>query len=138
MGATPIVVCGSIALDRIMNFSGRYRDLIHKDKVHVLSLSVLLDKLEETPGGVGANIAYNLALLGERTELVGSVGGNAKAYINRLEELGVDISHVKFSKLATASFNVITDQEDNQIGGFYPGAMSDSKGLSLRPWSKSG
>lgn len=135
MKASPkLIICGSIAIDRIMNFNGRYRDVIHPDKLQVLSLSVLLDKLEETPGGVGANIAYNAALLGEQPVLLGAVGPNASAYMQRLAELGIDTSKVHYSQLATASFNVITDMDDNQVGGFYPGAMADAKSLNLAPW----
>jgi adenosine kinase len=130
-----LIVCGSIALDRIMDFSGRYRDLIRPDKLHVLSLSVLLDKMEETPGGVAANIAHSIAQLGERPVLLGSVGPDAFAYMKELKAAGIDTAHVHTSQLPTASFNVMTDSEDNQIGGFYPGAMSDSKSLSLKPWS---
>lgn len=129
-----LIVCGSIAIDRIMNFGGRYRDLIQPDKLHVLSLSVLLDKLEDTPGGIGANIAANLARLGDRPVLLGSVGKEAESYIDNLAALGIDVSHVHFSQLPTASFNVITDGEDSQVGGFYQGAMSDSDDLSLQPW----
>lgn len=133
--ATPkLILCGSIAIDRIMNFSGKYRDLIKPDKLHVLSVSVLLDKLEETPGGVAANIAYTLAGLGEQSVLLGSVGPNAAAYIERLGSLGIDTQHVHVSELPTASFNVMTDSEDNQIGGFYPGAMADADGLALQSW----
>ncbi len=117
-----------------MNFSGRYRDLIKPDKLHALSLSMLLDKLEDSPGGIGANIAANLALLGEEPVLLGSVGHDAKDYIKNLSDLGVDTAHVHFSRLPTASFNVITDSEDSQVGGFYQGAMSDSQSLSLKPW----
>jgi adenosine kinase len=134
MSQPQLVVCGSIAIDRIMNFSGRYRDLIKPDKLHALSLSTLLDKLEDSPGGIGANIAANLAVLGEKPVLLGSVGDDAKAYIKELSELGVDTSHVHFSQLPTASFNVITDSEDSQVGGFYQGAMSDSDSLSFQPW----
>lgn len=134
MSKPQLIVCGSIAIDRIMNFSGRYRDLIKPDKLHALSLSMLLDKLEDSPGGIGANIAANLARLGEQPILLGSVGADAKAYIKELEELGIDTSHVHFSDLPTASFNVITDSEDSQIGGFYQGAMSDSQSLSFKPW----
>lgn len=134
MGKPQIIISGSIAIDRIMNFSGRYRDVIKPDKLHVLSLSVLLDKLETSLGGIGANIAYGLALLGEKPVLLGSVGQDAKDYIAKLEAAGIDTSHVHFSELATASFNVITDSEGSQVGGFYPGAMSDSQDLSLVPW----
>ncbi len=62
-----LIICGSIALDRIMDFSGKYRDLIKPDKLHVLSLSVLLDKMEETPGGVAANIAQRHSPAGRTT-----------------------------------------------------------------------
>jgi len=134
MNKPQLIICGSIAIDRIMNFSGRYRDLIQPDKLHVLSLSVLLDKLEDTPGGIGANIAAGLARLGEKPVILGSVGHDAKAYIDELSKLGIDVSRVHFSQLPTPSFNVITDNEDSQVGGFYQGAMSDSDSLSLKPW----
>lgn len=135
MADTRIIISGSIALDRIMDFSGRYKELIRPDKLHVLSVSVLLDKMEDTPGGVGANIAYALARLGERPLLLGSVGPDAASYMERLAAAGVDTSRVHVSQKPTASFNVMTDSEDNQVGGFYPGAMSDSKALTLGPWA---
>jgi adenosine kinase len=131
---TPII-CGSIAIDRIMNFSGRYRDLIQPDKLHVLSLSVLVDSLEETPGGIGANIASCLAQLGERPVLLGAIGKEATEYVAELGKLGVDVTQVHHSRLPTASFSVMTDSDDNQVGGFYPGAMADAAKLSLAPWA---
>ncbi len=118
MEGTKLVICGSIAIDRIMNFSGRYRDLIKPDKLHALSLSTLLDKLENSVGGIAANVCYNLALLGDKPVLMGSVGADAKDYIERLAKAGIDTSAVHFSDLPTASFNVITDSEDSQVGGF--------------------
>lgn len=117
-----------------MNFGGHFTDLIEPTKIHSLSVSILLDRLEDTRGGIGANIAFNLALLGDRPNLLGSAGQTAKNYMAELEKLGVDVSHVHYSHLPTASFNVITDGGDRQVGGFYPGAMSDSDGLKLSPW----
>lgn len=131
---TSLIVSGSIAIDRIMNFDGCYKDLIKPEKVHVLSISVLLKELKNTHGGVGGNIVYSLALLGEKPTLVGSVGPDANLYINKLKNIGVNISEVFISQLNTASFNVITDLDDNQIAGFYPGAMSDTKSLSFKKW----
>ncbi len=131
----PLIICGSIALDRIMNFKGKYRDLIHPDRLHVLSISVLLDTLEKTPGGSGANIAYYAALLGDTPILFDSAGDDAKEYLADLTRVGVNTESVHISTLPTASFNVMTDMEDNQIGGFYPGAMSDAGSLSLKPWA---
>ena len=129
-----LVISGSIAVDRIMNFGGKYRDLIQEDKLHVLSVSVLLEKLEETNGGTGANIAYNYALLGGEPTLLGSIGNNTTQYLNDLESAGINTDHVHVSETATATFNVITDTEDNQVGGFYPGAMSDSDTLTFESW----
>lgn len=118
-----------------MNFNGKYKDLIHPEKLHVLSVSVFIDKLEATKGGIGANIAYNAAQLGDNPILLGSVGKDAVAYIEELKKAGVNTDFVFYSDLPTASFNVITDVDDNQIGGFYPGAMFDSKSLTLDSWA---
>jgi adenosine kinase len=135
MSKPVLILCGSIALDRIMNFSGSYKDLIRPDKLHVLSVSVLLDTLEETRGGVAANIAHNIALLGEQPVLLGSVGPDAAGYVKDLLNQGIDTTSIHISKMPTASFNVMTDRDDNQVGGFYPGAMADSNSLSLKPWA---
>lgn len=130
-----LIVCGSIAIDRIMTFDGKYRDLIQPDKLHTFSISMLLEKIELSRGGTGANIAYNLARLGEEPILLGSVGKDGQEYIGDLQREGVDTSCVHVSRhLPTASFNVINDSEDNQVGGFYPGAMADSQTLNLDGW----
>ncbi len=132
--SVPILVSGSIAIDRIMNFEGKYSDHINPDKLDSLSISIFLKELKDANGGVGANIAYSLALLGEEPFLVGSAGKDAVAYMEKLAHDGVNITHVFESELPTASFNVITDSDQNQVGGFYPGAMFDSDSLSFAPW----
>lgn len=130
-----LVVCGSIAIDRIMNFNGRYADVIQPDKIHILSISLLLDKLENSPGGIGPNIAYSLAKLGDRPVLIGSVGHDGESYVKQLAASGIDTTNVHYSDLPTASFNVITDSDGNQVGGFFQGAMSDSQAVSFKPWA---
>jgi adenosine kinase len=132
--APTIVISGSIAIDRIMGFEGRYSDHIHLKKLDSLSISIFLKELKDAYGGVGANIAYSLALLGEEPVLVGSVGKDALLYMEKLAHDGVNITHVYESALPTASFNVITDSDQNQVGGFYPGAMFDSSALTFAPW----
>lgn len=117
-----------------MNFSGHYKDLIQSDKLHVLSLSVLIDNLTNSRGGVAANIAYNLALLGEKPVILGSIGKDAGTYLSDLNALGIDTTHIHQSDLPTATYTVLTDSSDNQIGGFYPGAMADIGSLNLQPW----
>lgn len=134
----PIVISGSIAIDRIMSFGGRYRDHIQPEKLDSLSISIFLEQLQDAYGGVGANIAYSLALLGDEPILLGSAGKDAVVYLEKLAHDGVNIQHVHESDLPTASFNVMTDADQNQVGGFYPGAMFDSASLSLAPWKGSG
>lgn len=134
MNSTQLVVCGSIAIDRIMNFNGSYKNLIKPETIHVLSLSVFLNTIKDTQGGVAGNICYNLALLKEKPILMGSVGKDANKYISKLAKMGVNTKNVNYSNKQTASFNVITDADNNQIGGFYPGAMFDSSNLSFTPW----
>ncbi len=131
---SPIVVSGSIAIDRIMAFDGSYQDHIRPEKLDKLSISIFLKSLTDAHGGVGANIAYSLALLGDSPILLGSAGRDAIAYMEKLAHAGVNITHVHESILPTASFNVITDNDENQVGGFYPGAMFDAKSLSFEPW----
>jgi adenosine kinase len=128
-----LLLTGSIAIDRIMVFPGRFAELIQPDKVHALSISVLLDQLKDTRGGVAANIGYNLGLLGEHPILLGSVGDDEKAhgYMQALSELGVNIEHINYSHKPTATFTVMTDRDDCQVGGFYPGAMGDAATLSI-------
>lgn len=128
------MLVGSVSIDRIMNFRGKYRDLIAPEKLHVISVSILIDSLVHTRGGVAANIAYGLSLLGDTSVLLASVGTDGQEYIHTLASKGIDTSHIQMSDLPTSTFTVMTDIEDNQVGGFYPGAMSDSAGLSLETW----
>lgn len=131
-----LILTGSISIDRIMNFKDSYKNIIQPDKLHVLSLSVFIDKLTNSRGGVAANIAYNLALIGEKPILLASIGNDASDYLADMKKLGINCDYVHQSMLPTATFTVLTDKDDNQVGGFYPGAMSDSSSLNLKPWYK--
>ncbi|MGZ3300751.1 MAG: carbohydrate kinase family protein [Isosphaeraceae bacterium] len=127
-----IFVSGSIAYDYIMVFPGRFRDHILPDRMHVLSVSFLVDSLQRRRGGTAANIAYTLALLGERPVVVGTVGDDFGEYRNWLDNVGVDCSAIKvISGEHTASCFINTDLQDNQISAFYPGAMAQAATVSL-------
>jgi adenosine kinase len=127
-----VFVTGSIAYDYIMVFPGRFRDHILPDKMHVLSVSFLVDSLTRLRGGTGANISFNLGLLGEHPLLVGSVGDDFSEYRAWLEGHGVDCRTVKvIAGDHTASCFINTDLQDNQITAFYPGAMAHAASLSL-------
>jgi adenosine kinase len=127
-----IAVTGSLAYDYIMDFPGYFRDYILPEKLHMLSVSFLVDSLRRLRGGVAGNIAYNLALLGERPLLVSAAGHDFGEYRAWLESQGVDTSGVKeISGEFTASCFFNTDKDNNQIVAFYPGANGHDRTLSL-------
>ncbi|HET89470.1 MAG TPA: carbohydrate kinase family protein [Chloroflexi bacterium] len=127
-----IVVTGSIAYDYLMSFPGRFVEHLLPDQLHHISVSFLVDEMRRQRGGCAANIAYTLALLGERPRLMGTVGQDFGAYRSWLEAQGVDTSltHDELD-LFTASFFVNTDQDGNQIASFYTGAMTRARNLSF-------
>ncbi len=127
-----VIVTGSIATDTIMKYPGRFREHILNDQ-QKLSVSFLVEEKHMSRGGVGPNIAYTLALLGERPRLMGTAGQDFSDYRAWLEAHGVDTSlTVAFPDEFTATFTVITDVEENQIAGFHAGAMTRARELSLR------
>jgi len=128
-----VFVTGSIAFDYIMVFPGKFRDHILPEKMHILSVSFLVESLRRMRGGTAPNIAYNLALLGQKPTVVGTVGEDFAEYRSWLESRGVDTSGIKeIHNLFTASCIINTDLQDNQITAFYPGAMSHASTLSLK------
>ena len=129
-----IAVTGSIATDHLMTFPGKFTDQLIADKLDRVSLSFLVDELAIRRGGVAANIAFGLGVLGLRPLLVGSVGADFGDYRRWLEDHGVSTAGVRESLLKhTARFVCTTDTEGNQIGSFYAGAMSEDADIKLAP-----
>lgn len=127
-----IVVTGSLAYDYIMNFPGHFKDHILPDKVHMLSVSFLVDSMRRMRGGVAGNIAYTLALLGDRPLVVASAGQDFGEYRAWMERQGIDTTGIKLiDDEFTASCFINTDKANNQIVAFYTGAAARSKHLSL-------
>lgn len=127
-----IVVTGSLAYDYIMNFPGYFKDHILPDKVHMLTVSFLVDSMRRMRGGVAGNIAYTLALLGERPLVVATAGQDFGEYRALMEQNGIDASGIRLiDDEFTASCFINTDKANNQILAFYTGAMAQSKHLSL-------
>jgi adenosine kinase len=127
-----ILVTGSIAYDRIMNFPGHFKDNIMPDQIHNLNVSFFVNEFRESYGGTGGNIAYNLNLLKTNFTTWANVGEDFKNYKQWFLKNNIDISKIKvFEDQKTASAYIITDQTDNQIAGFFPGAMMES--ISLKP-----
>ncbi len=127
-----IICTGSIAYDYLMTFPGHFKDHILPDRLDSISLSFLVDSMVRQRGGVASNIAYNLALLGERPCLLATVGEDFEEYRKWLEDKGIDTGCTQvIPGLYTASFFVNTDLENNQIASFYPGAMAHAAEISL-------
>lgn len=127
-----IAVTGSIATDHLMRFPGRFVEQFIAGKMDRVSLSFLVDRLDIRRGGVAANIAFGLGVLGLRPLLVGAVGPDFDPYRAWLEEHGVDCTQVRVStRHQTARFVCTSDTDGNQIASFYPGAMSEDGDIEL-------
>jgi adenosine kinase len=134
-----IVVTGSIAYDYLMSFPGKFTEHFLPGHMDRVSLSFLVDTMDKRRGGCAPNIAYTLALLGERPVLMATAGEDFGEYREWLNAAGIDTSHVKqIAGKFTASFFCSTDQHNNQIASFYTGAMADAGELSFRDVRDSG
>jgi len=128
-----IIITGSIAYDYLMSFPGSFSEQIIPEQLTRLSLSFLVDDMQKRRGGVAPNIAYTLAMLGERPMLFGTAGQDFGEYRAWLEDKGVDTRFVaQAPDKFTASFFCSTDQHSCQIASFYTGAMADDVKLSLK------
>ena len=128
-----IVVTGSIAYDYLMSFPGKFTEHFLADHIERVSLSFLVDTMDKRRGGCAPNIAYTLALLGERPLVMATAGEDFGEYREWLHGAGIDTSHVKqIPGKFCASFFCSTDANNNQIASFYTGAMADAGQLSFR------
>jgi adenosine kinase len=129
-----IGVAGSVGLDHLMTFSGKFTDSLVAGSLEKVSLSFLVDSLDVRRGGCAANIAYGMGVLGLNPILIAAVGKDWADYEAWLSRHGVDTSHALVSTtLHTAHFVVTTDQDLNQIASFFPGAMSEARNIELSP-----
>lgn len=118
-----ILVSGSLAYDRIMDFPGLFGDHVIAGKEHSINISFVVESMNESFGGTSGNIAYTLALLGVETAVLARAGNDFTPYRAWLERHGVDTSLIETDQgMRTAFATVMTDQKDNQIAAFYPGA----------------
>ena len=127
-----ILVSGSLAIDRIMTFPGRFGDHIMPDRLHQINLSFTVDGFNAYFGGTAGNIAYSLAMLGQTPRLIAAIGHDYRDYFTRLADNGIPTDDVRIvDEEATASAFIVTDLSDNQITGFNPGAMKHAAGFDF-------
>ncbi len=128
-----VIVTGSLAFDQIMVFPGNFKDHVLPDKLHIINISFLVKEMRQQRGGCAGNIAYTLALLGHDPRVVATAGTDFDGYRDWLDRHGVDTSQIRvIDGVRTASCHITTDQADNQITGFYVGAMQHAGELSLK------
>ena len=128
-----LIVTGSIAFDYLMSFPGKFTEHFLPEHMHRVSLSFLVDTMDKRRGGCGPNIAYTIALLGERPYLMATAGQDFSDYKAWMDAVNIDTSLVKvIDGKFCASFFCSTDQENNQIASFYTGAMANAGELSMR------
>ena len=134
-----ILVSGSMAYDRIMKFGGRFRDHILADQLDNINISFGVDSLMEHIGGTAGNIAYSLALLGERPRIVATVGSDYHRYFEWLATCGIGTGDIRVvDEELTAGAYITTDADSNQFTGFNPGAMKHQADFSYEGIDPSG
>jgi adenosine kinase len=127
-----LVITGSVAYDYLMRYPGRFRDHILPENLDSLSVSFLADSMQRVRGGVAANIAYTMRLLGGNPVIMATVGNDFGDYRKWLEGHGLATEQIiEIEDELTATFFVSTDLEQNQIANFYAGAMSHARHYTL-------
>lgn len=119
------LICGSLAYDNIMTFEGRFREHILPDQVHILNISFLVPSMRREFGGCAGNIAYGLKMIGGEPLIMATLGEiDAQRYLERLDSLAIRRDCVRvLPNTHSAQAMITTDQENNQITAFHPGAM---------------
>jgi adenosine kinase len=128
-----ILLTGSVAYDYLMTFPGQFKEQILPERLASISLSFLVDSMSKQRGGIAPNIAYTMALLGQKPRVMATVGEDFGDYRAWLDSKGVDTSLMKVVPgIFTASFFATTDHDSAQIASFYPGAMAYSATQSIK------
>jgi adenosine kinase len=121
------IICGSFAIDTIMGFEGNFADQILPDQIHKLNVSFFVPGMRREYGGCAGNIAYGLKQLGGEPLPMAAVGPDAREYLERFVNMGIntDLVMVRPDNY-TALCTIMTDRQNNQISGFHPGAMGEA------------
>ncbi len=121
------LICGSLAFDTIMVFHDQFKNHIIPDQVHILNVAFLVPDLRREFGGCAGNITYNLDLLGGDGKPMGTVGTDFSLYSDWMDQCGISRKHIRvIDGEYSAQAYITTDQDDNQITAFHPGAMNFS------------
>ncbi|MGD9159682.1 MAG: carbohydrate kinase family protein [Desulfobacteraceae bacterium] len=127
-----IIVTGSMAYDRIMEFPGGFSEHILPEKIDNLNVCFTVNGMNERFGGTAGNIAYALRLMGENPEISAVIGQDHGKYMDWLAKKGISTDMIRVMKDDfTACAFVTTDKSGNQITVFNIGAMNHSSCLNF-------
>jgi len=119
-----VLVTGSVAIDHIMAFEDHFKNHFLSDKLEKLNVAFHVPRMSKQYGGTGANIAFNLRCLGLDPILLAAVGPDLGAYADWMDRHGLRRDHLcVLEDEFTASCFITTDEANNQIISFHPGAM---------------
>ncbi len=122
-----VLICGSFAYDTIMVFHDKFKNHILPDKVHMLNVSFLVPGMRKEFGGCAGNISYNLNLLCDDALPMGTVGHDFRPYADWMDRCGISRQYLTVVEdNYTGQAFITTDEDDNQITAFHPGAMNES------------
>ncbi|MGB3211160.1 MAG: carbohydrate kinase family protein [Desulforhopalus sp.] len=127
-----IIISGSLAYDRIMNFPESFSDHILPDKIHTLNVCFQVDGVTENYGGTAGNIAYALKLMNQDPTITATIGSDHHKYFEWLDIHSISRKEITVvPQELTAGAYITTDKSNNQITGFNPGAMKYSSKLDI-------
>ncbi len=128
------IICGSWAIDTILNFEGNFADQILPDQIHKLNVSFFTPVMRREYGGCAGNIAYGLHQLGGVALPMAASGPDTRDYLERFAKMGIDTSLVMVRPdNYTALCTIMTDKQNNQITSFHPGAMGEAHLNEIKP-----
>ena len=91
----PVVVCGSVAYDYLMEFDGEFGDFILPDQIHILSVAFNVPRLRKEFGGCAGNIGFNMKKLGMEPIICATVGKDFGDYRAWMEANDISVSGIK-------------------------------------------
>jgi adenosine kinase len=90
-----IIVSGSLAYDRIMDFPGNFSDHILPEKIHVINVCFQVNGMTEKYGGTAGNIAYALMMMGEKPVISAAIGRDYHSYFDWFSRNGIDTENIR-------------------------------------------
>lgn len=119
-----IFVSGSIAYDYIMRYQGAFSETLLSEHLEHINIAFTARDKVLHYGGCGGNIAYSLSMFDVNPLLYGVVGSDFADYEKRLKKRKISTKHIgRSNDNFTATAYVLTDDKENQITFFAPGAM---------------